>query len=252
MPKLELDPDHSLSWRETPWDARVFLMPTWEIQTFEARTQAGGEELLRQFETQARETHVGLVFTRLLADKALHKRLLGDAGFQHVETSLSVSHKQIQRTDWAKLSRPLPGLEPATDQDWPGLQRLLSESFDHGRFHEDPWLTPGLAQQRYVRWLDDLRTKEISVWRHHNQVQGVHIQAVTGSSAELILTGVARPVSMLAMPLWVTALTRLKERGIVDCHTLVSAANTGVINLYARLGFHFDNTLFGYHKLYKY
>ena len=29
---------------------------------------------------------------------------------------------------------------------------------------------------------------------------------------------------------------------------LISAANTGIVNLYAKLGFHYDKTLFGFRK----
>ena len=53
---------------------------------------------------------------------------------------------------------------------------------------------------------------------------------------------------MLAMPLWVTALESLAARDIQRCTTLVSAANTGIINLYARLGFQFNTSLTGFRK----
>lgn len=225
-------------------------MLTWEILTLNIATYSGGMSLLSRFDEAARAAGVGLVFTRQTASGAIQKRVLGEQGFHHVETSLTVSHKQIQRTDWTSFCRPLSGLEAAREEDWPGIAALVSSSFEHGRFHEDPWLKPGLAQVRYSRWLEDLRKQEVYVWKRGENVQGVHMQCVQGSSAELILTGVARPVSMLALPLWVTAMAHLKERGINECHTLVSAANAGVINLYARLGFHFDEALFGFHKHY--
>ena len=54
--------------------------------------------------------------------------------------------------------------------------------------------------------------------------------------------------AMLALPLWITALESLAAREVPHCTTLVSAANTGILNLYARLGFHFNSTLFGFRK----
>ena len=66
--------------------------------------------------------------------------------------------------------------------------------------------------------------------------------------AALILTGAAGRYSMLALPLWITALEHLGSRQVKHCSTLVSAANIGVVNLYARLGFRYDTTLFGYRK----
>ena len=44
------------------------------------------------------------------------------------------------------------------------------------------------------------------------------------------------------------ALESLADRGVTSCSTLISAANTGIVNLYAKLGFHYDKTLFGFRK----
>ena len=116
---------------------------------------------------------------------------------------------------------------------------------------EGPAFAPARAANRTANRVEDHGTGGLAqVAESGGRTIGCHAERVNPErrSAELLLTGATAPYAMLALPLWVTALESLAARDIQQCTTLVSAANTGILNLYARLGFHFNSTLFGFRK----
>ena len=66
-------------------------------------------------------------------------------------------------------------------------------------------------------------------------------------TADLILGGTRAEQAVLAYPFWSAVLGRLKQEGVRRVETVISAANLGVLNLYARLGFQAHETLVGLH-----
>lgn len=44
----------------------------------------------------------------------------------------------------------------AKESDIPEIKNIASQSFEQGRFREDPRINRKLAQQRYENWIDDL------------------------------------------------------------------------------------------------
>lgn len=236
--------------RLTPWDERALGFTTAEVTAFEinAIDQAGA--LLDELDQWCSSQSVRYLFGRIDAASLVTKSALLQHGYQFVETSLTVS-----RSGFANLPNVprgmLPTLRPATTVDIPELRRIAATDFAHGRFLEDPAIDPERAANRTANWIEDLITGGLAyVAESRGKTIGFHAERANSGqrSAELLLTGAAAPYAMLALPLWVTALESLAARDIQQCTTLVSAANTGILNLYARLGFHFNSTLFGFRK----
>ena len=111
---------------------------------------------------------------------------------------------------------------------------------------------PEDAARRYRFWLNDLSAQkhEILTYRFKDEVIGLHIQRATDAVADLVLTGVKRSHSLLGVPLWAEVLRLNRQRGIREAHTLISAANVPILNLYRRFEFQFDSLLLGFHKRY--
>lgn len=240
----------SITARLTPWDQRALGIVTAELTTLRADSIDGATALLERAELWARANNVRYLFGRVPADAYHVRRALSDQGHAMVECSLTLS-----RSGFAGLpsipARMRPQLRPACRHDLPDLQSIANHDFHHGRFLEDPAIDRAQAVRRTVNWVGDLLDQGLlQTAESDNRIVGFHAERISedATHANLILTGVAGRYAMLAVPLWVRALEQLAERRIQGCSTLVSAANTGVVNLYAKLGFRYDSTLFGYRK----
>jgi hypothetical protein len=236
--------------RLTPWDQRALGFVTAELTGLSAGSVKDATALLKQAESWARENNVRYLFGRVPANAYHVRRALSEQGHAMVECSLTLS-----RDGFAGLppvpARMRPQLCQTDRKDLPTLQAIANRDFNHGRFLEDPAIAHEQAVQRTVNWLGDLFDQGLlQTAKSGARIVGFHAERITadGRHADLILTGTASRYAVLAVPLWISALDQLAERRVESCATLVSAANTGVVNLYAKLGFHYDSTLFGYRK----
>jgi hypothetical protein len=239
-----------LTARLTPWDERALGFATAEITAFHADEATAALDLLQQAESWAVDLRVRYLFGRVDANLHLLRGALLQAGHRFVETSLSVSRSGMGNLP-AVPRGMLPALRPATAADIPQLRQIAHDDFVHGRFLEDPEIDGARARMRTANWIEDLVDAGLAyAAESRGRVIGFHAERIRPGEhhAELLLTGAAAPYAMLAMPLWVTALESLAARDIRRCTTLVSAANTGILNLYARLGFQFNSTLAGFRK----
>lgn len=243
--------DHgTVGGRLTPWDQRALGFVTAEITTLRADSTEDATALLEHAEIWARANNVHYLFERIPANARHLRRALSDQGHAMVECTLMLS-----RDGFAGLpaipARVRPQLRMARHDDLAILQAIAEQDFKHGRFLEDPAIPHEQAAQRTVHWIGDLFDQGLlQTAESDRRIIGFHAERVTADRhhADLILTGTASRYAMLAMPLWIRALEQLAEGRIEHCSTLVSAANTGVMTLYAKLGFRYDSTLFGYRK----
>lgn len=236
--------------RLTPWDERALGFVTAEVTALEINVIEQAGPLLAELEQWCATNTVHYLFGRVDATNTLARSALLHHGYHFIETSLTVSRSGF--TNLPTVPRGmLPALRPALAEDVPELRRIAAIDFAHGRFLEDPAIDRKLAATRTANWIEDLVSGNLAyVAESRGRTIGFHAERIAPdkSNCELLLTGATTPFAMLALPLWITALESLGTRGIPQCTTLVSAANTGILNLYARLGFHFNSTLFGFRK----
>jgi len=236
--------------RLTPWDERALGMRTAEIVRLDIGVASAAGSLIAEVERWGRANGVQYLFGRVDAAAPSAKKAVLAAGFGIVECSIALS-----RAGFAGLpavpARMRPALRPVEEADIAELERIARDDFHHGRFLEDPAIDTALSAARTANWIGDLARQRLAYAATLNgKVIGFHAERMSadGRHADLILTGVTGRYAIMAMPLWITALESLSARGVQDCSTLISAANTGIVNLYARLGFRFDTTLFGFRK----
>lgn len=236
--------------RLTPWDERALGMRTAEIVDLEAQSHEAGIAVLAQAEQWCSSHDVRYLFGRFAASSAPAKAAVLSSGYAIVECSLTLSRNGFDGLP-AVPARMRPHLRELSARDLPELERIAREDFNHGRFLEDPAIDPQLATTRTANWVQDLaRQGLLRTAESGGRVIGFHAERIdsAGRHADLILTGASRRYAMLGLPLWIVALESLRERGLSSCSTLVSAANTGIVNLYAKLGFRYESTLFGFRK----
>ncbi len=134
-------------------------------------------------------------------------------------------------------------------EDRDALLAQAAETFHFGRFAEDPAIPPEVNRRRQVDWMEGLLAGRAEVLATGSPPEPGAFMAftVTDGDADLVLGGTQPDRAVLALPFWTGVMLHLKERGIRRVDTVVSAANIGVANLYARLGFQLTGTLIGLH-----
>lgn len=250
---LTLPPSGKLVCRTTPWDERIFGHPCMEILGIEGADDAQLASLLAQFDDEARSRGVRFAYTRIDGESAALKRAMHEAGFYYAESSYRIVHRKVQKSaHFDKLIRRGPELVPADPAHFDAIRQILAEDFNHGRIHEDPWVARDIAASRYRHWLSDLAAQrhEIYVYLLGGEVIGTHIQRRHGAVADLVLTGVKRSHALLGVSLWAKVMELLRTQEVAEAHTLISAANLPIMNLYRNFEFHFDEFLCGFHKRY--
>ncbi|MEF8728412.1 MAG: hypothetical protein V5B34_09395 [Accumulibacter sp.] len=251
--RIELDAGTWATLRETPWDARVFGFRCVEILELAATDASSLGQLLARLDAVLQAANVHLAYTRVDGAVGLLKRGLQEAGFYFAEASYRLSHRRLALTTrFDQLIRPGPELVAAGPQELAVIRDILQEDFDHGRLHEDPYVPRERAGLRYRNWVDDLVAQHHEIYAYvlKGKVVGLHVQRCHGSIADLVLTGVARSHALLGLPLWAQAIRLIREQGMTEMHTVISAANLPIMNLYRHFDFSFDALLCGYHKRY--
>lgn len=251
--RIAHDGETWISYRDTPWDERVFGFRCAEITELHAATAEGLRALLATFELCMRSRDVKLAYARVDGGSALFKLGLQEAGFYFAEASYKVSHRNLKSTAlFDRLIRPGPELVPAEEQHFERLRSILQNDFAHGRLHEDPYVPVGLAGLRYRGWLDDLiaQNREIYAYEFKGDVIGLHVQHRRADTADLVLTGVTRSHALLGLTLWAQVMQLLRAQHVERAESLISAANVPILNLYRHFQFSFDGYLCGYHVRY--
>ena len=252
MPTLQVSQTALLDYRPTPWDEIIFGFPCAEILSLTATNDEELTHLLTEFNAVAIRSGVKFAYSRV-DSSARNKRAFHAAGFYFAEASYKIQNTRIQASSkFDCLIRSGPELVLATPDDHEAIREILAEDFKHGRIHGDPWVTQQQAADRYRNWLLDLINQEHEVYTYRNkgEVIGLHIQFGSDQSADLVLTGLKRSHALLGASLWADVLRMNRLRGVHVVHTMISAANIPIINLYRHFEFQFEAFLCGFHKRY--
>lgn len=239
--------------RETPWDARALGRPTLDVTdlAFACETAPGSSRddgLFRSLEELCDERQAGLVTARLSAERRVAISRLQAAGFRYVETVLRLRYANLARFAPPTTGRAMV-LREARPEDAPALIEQAAATFHYGRFAEDPAIDPEVNRRRQIDWMEGLLAGKarVLVADVGDRPGAFMAYRVDEGIADLILGGTRPEQAVLAYPFWIAILDRLKQDGIRRVETVISAANLGVLNLYARLGFQAQETLVGLH-----
>ncbi len=214
--------------KATPWDTAAFGMPTWELLEYSAAA------LQQAVRTPGHHT--------LKVDPLADKRLLHEYGFYYCDTLIEPHCgvdrlRSVQHTD-ASISREIEA-EAAL--------AICHGAFAYGRFHRDFNLSKAAADLRYDNWLRQLLEAQ--------QVYGLYWQgALAGfighSGNNLVLHALAEPHrgKGLSKYWWSEVCGELLISGYDEVKSSISASNLAVLNLYASLGFAFNNPQDVYHR----
>jgi len=146
-------------------------------------------------------------------------------------------------------------LRLAAPGDIPAIERIAAGAFHHGRYHADSGFPRKLADRRYQQWIANaLRhpnpEDRVYVLASDTQVDGFYHVTVQDDVADLRLAALSPELqgTLLGVDLYVSMMHVLKALGIRRISTSISAANTGVLNVYSLLGFHFSEPELLFHR----
>jgi hypothetical protein len=189
---IEIDSEHRLEYRETPWDTIAFGFPTNEILNIYYSEPILLKQLLTQFEKKSRKNGVRFSYCRINANDIALKNALQKSGYYYAETSAFIYKHDVHREEFSAIFRnDLPLSMPQSELEFQQLQVIAQNAFHHSRFHEDPFIDPALAKKRYYNWINDLRAQECSflTYSSHGTIQAFIAFVQKKKSVKLILGG---------------------------------------------------------------
>lgn len=215
--------------KATPWDTVALGIPTWEVLEYSANAL--------QQTAQISGHHT------LKVDPLADKRLLHERGFYYCDTLIephgnATRLRVVQHPD-ATVSKEI---DPAQ------VFAICHSAFIHGRFHRDFNLSKTAADLRYDNWLQQLLEAQ--------NVYGLYWQGTLAgfigySGNNLVLHAVAERYrgKGLSKYWWSFVSHAILASGHEEVKSSISVSNIAVLNLYASLGFVFNNPKDIYQRL---
>ena len=243
-----------LTWARIPWDSDTFGLEFFDL-TADAERLSEVSEALPGLLEQLAESGRQLIQIKLPVGAAGLSEVLAQHGFYAVETmlylvlSLERAKKLVERTP------PSLALRDATADDLPLLCEMAREAFHADRFHLDPHLDTDKAGERYENWVrrgfeagepvfvyeDTRRKKTIGFFHVRETEPGVvdlSLAAVDPASRRLGLGSL----------MYQEVVQACRDRGFRTAITHITVNNTDVFNLFASLGFSFQEPVFCLHR----
>ncbi len=228
-----------------PWDQKIFGFPVADLQLGPHPLQVSDLSPFRQaLEEFCARTQARLVSTHTAGHDMASTARLVETGFIPVEFSLLATLPRIDRA-------PLPPrrftLRKAVPEDHAAICRIAGSAFHFGRYHTDPLFSRDLANARYVHWVQDALSGSdpnefVFVLGRQGEAIGFMDISIGGTHADLRLGAVdpGNGLGFAGFALYAEALRALHEAGATSASAKIAAANTGVLNICARLGFQFS------------
>jgi hypothetical protein len=228
-----------------PWDEAIF---GFRVAEFRLGAAPPGRDEAARFRAALEEFAAGsraeLISLRLDALSGPPVDTFCGAGFFPVDLSEAAFSARLRPES---MPRPRFGIRTAEPDDYPDILRIAGNAFRFGRYHTDPRFPRELADRRYVQWIRNALSSaepgvSIFVLGVRPQRLGFFHAVLSDGVADLRLAA-ADPESPvgLGLALYSETLFALQRLGARRFVTKVSAANMGVMNLYASVGFRFSN-----------
>jgi hypothetical protein len=199
----------------------------------------------------AKASGAAVLAASVSAADAVWSEALGALAFTCIDFSLQMTLGNMKK-------RPRPALtgsvRPATPADQPGIAGIAGEAFDFGRYHRDHRFPRTLADKRFAAFVQTSLDRPAPGTRFfvlgpEGAPRAFMYLTMQGGKAQWWLGGVAREASngLLGPMLFAGVLDALEALGVRSVTAKISAANTGVMNIYSHLGFSASGPEYTFH-----
>lgn len=226
-----------------PWDAEIFGFAVADYRPGDTSQLASRSGLLAErLATWSRDRKVELVGCRVAAAETARAAVLESAGFRTVELQLRATLAPLRPEETIP---PRITVRTADSSDRARILSIASSAFLLGRYHADPRFPRAAADLRYRIWMERALSEGEGTWvavaGPPGSVRGFLHAEISGSAADIRLAAVDPDGGGIAGPeLFRGALHEFSRRGVRRVTARLSAANCPVLNVYASLGFRFD------------
>jgi GNAT superfamily N-acetyltransferase len=241
-----------LLYASVPWDSEIFGFPVYQL-AFNGADPAPLSLALDRLLARIAGDRAVLACAKIPSDRVAVAQLLAARGFYPVETSveLSLPLARLQllvrgRTDPLRLRRAVPN-------DQADLVALARQAFSADRFHLDPNLPPGKADERYAFWIEHAFCRKDPVWVYEHLsplslVGFAHLRpAGRGIDLALIAVTPAHHGTVIGPMMYQSILAQCRSEGYGFATARISMNNISIVNLLARLGFAFRRATTAFH-----
>lgn len=250
--RIELRTDTlELSAAAVPWDSEIFGCPVVSISRIEIKSDQpeAVQSSFEPFNHWLREHAVQIASCRLPHDRLDTSMLLERNDFKFIEMVL---HPVVQLATYPVMHTGLV-VAQADECDVPALAGLAERAFGHERYHIDPRIDSKLADLRYARWVrnsfGDPRQRLLKITLDGAMVGMFVVEDKPDGSAYWHLTAVNPDFQgrQLGHRIWMAVLQYHQRAGRSSIGTTISARNSRVLGLYAKLNFRFAEPEMTFH-----
>lgn len=236
-----------------PSDTECFGFAVGDWRPGNSRSLARARDRLSvALQAWAKRNRVELVSARVAADDAEGRLVLELLGFEFVHCNIDAEILDLQRAALPDARHPV---RPADPSDHAELIRIAEQSFRLDRYHADARFPAGLPERRHRRWMEGLLSETQPRVRTYTtgepgRPRGLFSVKPLGERAweiQLAAVDVSRQGSGIGSSLFAGSLAALKGEGAQRCLGKFYAANTPIMNVFARAGFRFSAAQALYH-----
>lgn len=231
----EKNPQNYHFLQETPWDKKVFGIPTFEILV-------SSEENLLLNINELKKSQIKGHFT-LKIDPLWNTKILSDYGFYYCDTLI-----QPYGSPEKFVSHHHEKISLSQDNTLEELLIICNSAFSHGRFHRDFNFHKKQADLRYNSWLTQLFNEQ-KVWGLMYKQELAGFWGFSQNKILLHALSTKYRGKGMAKYFWSIAIQEMFKLGYQEITSSISASNIVVLNLYLSLGFKFKNPQDVYHLL---
>src|SRR5687768_10587119 len=238
-----------LAWSEAPSDSRLFGAPILQITEMALTDPDAARTEITPFFGAREQSGSYLVSCRLPHDRLQESFLLEEIGFRFIDMAYQPEILLADRPN------QVTGLDVTLSgrAELPEILEIAGTAFSNERFHIDPRLSSDLGNIRYQNWVCsslDHPSQRLYAIREGSRIVAFFItEDQADGTCYWHLTAVALGFQGhgFGRRTWEAMMAEARQRGCQRIQTCIVARNHRVLNLYARLGFHFPPPLTTFH-----
>jgi RimJ/RimL family protein N-acetyltransferase len=243
--------DLIISAKYVPWDSITFGYPCAQITMFKCHTTSNLNSIISDFFSWINDLGIKHITCRIPIEDTDEIIALQKIGFFFIETVIHPVHSNILSI--ADVTTHL-SITPADHLDIDRIAEIAECAFNNERYHADSHVSSELANKRYGNWVRGVfQHPSTQVLYKINNNAGIVGFFIIEESAQCHaywhLTAIHPSIQGLGLGelAWRSVMNMHKLSNISAVRTTITSKNTRVMNLYAKLGFRFENPEVTFH-----
>lgn len=242
-------PEGPVRYAFIPWDSDLYGFPVYELKSQDMPPQLLAQHLPAWLAGLPADRPC-LVYSKIPPGAVPLAQGLAGSGFYPVETLVEFHLRLARLAPIVRGKSETKRLRPADPADQPRVTAIAATAFATDRYHLDPHLPAGKADQRFIQWINRSFTARDPIFVLEDTARGqvlgfVQCRQTTPQLMDVTLGSVDKALQQTGAGVLMYQLLfiEFKARGYREAITRVSLHNSGGIKLTLRLGFTFRSAV---------